>query len=149
MSDSARAPGPVSQSLTRRTALRVGGRAALGAIAASTAASACAIRTGGTVPRTGAAGLVPVDVFWDRIIRRVVGLRPYRPAGFRLETILLPQPEVDYIVLQSGLYMFPRADGILLGGTFERGESSLEVNAEAERRIVEGHRRLFGTMRVT
>ena len=33
--------------------------------------------------------LVPVDVSWDRIIRRVVGLRPYRPAGFRLEAVRL------------------------------------------------------------
>ncbi len=62
-------------------------------------------------------------------------------------TILFPQPEVDYIVIRSGLYMFPRADGILLGGTFERGNSSLDVDAEAERRIVEGHRGLFGSMR--
>lgn len=62
-------------------------------------------------------------------------------------TILFPQPEVDYIAIQSGLYMFPRADGILLGGTFERGDSSLDVDAEAERRIIEGHRRLFGSMR--
>ncbi len=34
-----------------------------------------------------------------------------------------------------------------LGGTFERGEASLDVNAEAERWIVEGHRRLFAGMR--
>ncbi|MYD69530.1 MAG: FAD-binding oxidoreductase [Acidobacteria bacterium] len=64
-------------------------------------------------------------------------------------TILFPQPEVDYIAIQRGLYMFPRADGILLGGTFERGNGSLDVDAEAERRIVEGHRRLFRSMRAT
>lgn len=62
-------------------------------------------------------------------------------------TILFPQPEVDYIAIQSGLYMFPRSDGILLGGTFERGDATLEVDEEAERRIVEGHRRLFRSMR--
>lgn len=62
-------------------------------------------------------------------------------------TILFPQPEVDYIVLQDGLYMFPRSDGILLGGTYERGVATLDVNEAAERRIVEGHRRLFGSMR--
>lgn len=62
-------------------------------------------------------------------------------------TILFPQPEVDYIAIQRGLYMFPRSDGILLGGTFERGDASLDVDAEAERRIVEGHRRLFAGMR--
>ena len=36
-------------------------------------------------------------------------------------TILLPQPEVEYAVLAENLYMFPRRDGIVLGGTFERG----------------------------
>lgn len=36
--------------------------------------------------------------------------------------ILLPQPEIRYAyALQAG-YMFPRADGVLLGGTFEIGE---------------------------
>ena len=34
-------------------------------------------------------------------------------------TFLLPQPEVDYMVISGGLYMFPRSDGILLGGSFE------------------------------
>ena len=61
-------------------------------------------------------------------------------------TILRPQPEVDYMALYDGLYMFPRSDGILLGGTFERGVSDLSVDTEAERRIVDGHRRLFGAM---
>ena len=62
-------------------------------------------------------------------------------------TILRPQPDVDYMALQGDLYMFPRSDGILLGGTFERGVSDLALNVEAERRIVDGHRRLFGAMR--
>jgi len=31
-------------------------------------------------------------------------------------TFLLPQPEVQYAVLTGDLYMFPRSDGILLGG---------------------------------
>jgi D-amino-acid oxidase len=32
-------------------------------------------------------------------------------------TFLLPQPEIRYAVLPGDLYMFPRSDGILLGGT--------------------------------
>ena len=37
-------------------------------------------------------------------------------------TVLAPQPEVDYITIgPAGLYMMPRHDGIVLGGTFERG----------------------------
>lgn len=63
-------------------------------------------------------------------------------------TVLLPQPEVDYIILaENNLYMFPRADGILLGGTFERDVWSLEPNAEAAERVLAGHQQLFGKMR--
>ncbi len=62
-------------------------------------------------------------------------------------TVLVPQPDVDYLLLAGGLYMFPRSDGILLGGTFERGEWSLEPNQAEVRRIVEGHARLFASMR--
>ena len=61
-------------------------------------------------------------------------------------TVLLPQPEVRYIALNQGLYMMPRADGILLGGTSERGEWSLEPNREAEERILAGHADFFGRM---
>jgi glycine/D-amino acid oxidase-like deaminating enzyme len=61
-------------------------------------------------------------------------------------SILLPQPEIDYITLGSDLYMFPRKDGILLGGTFERGEWSLDVNESERRRIVEGHVAFFNSM---
>jgi hypothetical protein len=43
--------------------------------------------------------------------------------------------------------MFPRSDGVLLGGTFEYDEWSLEVNDEARRRVVEGHADLFASMR--
>ena len=62
-------------------------------------------------------------------------------------TVLLPQDEVDYIVLTSELYMFPRRDGILLGGTHERGVETLEVNENARQSIVAGHRALFAGMR--
>jgi D-amino-acid oxidase len=62
-------------------------------------------------------------------------------------TILLPQPEVDYITLQDDLYMFPRRDGILLGGTHERDNWTLEPNAEAARHVLDGHARFFHAMR--
>ena len=58
-------------------------------------------------------------------------------------TFLLPQPEVDYTVIGGGLYMFPRSDGILLGGTFERGNWSTDPDPDARRRILQGHRELF------
>jgi D-amino-acid oxidase len=64
-------------------------------------------------------------------------------------TVLLPQPEVDYAVLTPDLYMFPRRDGILLGGTHERGVETLEPNLEAEQRILAGHREIFQGMRAS
>ena len=62
-------------------------------------------------------------------------------------TVLLPQPEVDYAWLNDeDLYMFPRRDGILLGGTHEPGVESLEPNPAAERRILEGHQAVVDAM---
>ena len=62
-------------------------------------------------------------------------------------TFLLPQPEVQYTVLRGEFYMFPRSDGILLGGTHENGVWSLEPDLEAKRRILEGHRGFFESYR--
>jgi glycine/D-amino acid oxidase-like deaminating enzyme len=58
--------------------------------------------------------------------------------------VLLPQPEVDYALLAGELYMFARRDGVLLGGTFEKGVWTLEPNLEARARIYQGHAQLFG-----
>lgn len=62
-------------------------------------------------------------------------------------TVLLPQPEIDYATIPPGLYMFPRRDGILLGGTFERGVWDLEPNREAQARIFAGHQAFFRDMK--
>jgi glycine/D-amino acid oxidase-like deaminating enzyme len=59
-------------------------------------------------------------------------------------TFLLPQPEVDYCVLSGDLYMFPRRDGILLGGTHERGSWSTDPDRDTTKRILRGHADLFG-----
>jgi D-amino-acid oxidase len=61
-------------------------------------------------------------------------------------TLLLPQPEVNYIVLAGGLYMFPRRDGIVLGGTHVRGDWSLEPDLAAKSQILAGHSRLFSRL---
>ena len=58
-------------------------------------------------------------------------------------TLLLPQPEVNYIVLAGDLYMFPRRDGIVLGGTHVRGDWSLEPDVVAKSQILAGQGRLF------
>jgi glycine/D-amino acid oxidase-like deaminating enzyme len=62
-------------------------------------------------------------------------------------TVLLPQPDVDYAVLDGDLYTFPRTDGILLGGTHQRGVETLDPDLEAETRILAGQRALFEGMR--
>ena len=78
--------------------------------------------------------------------KALFGDEELRPVRGQL-TFLLPQAEVDYIVIKSGLYMFPRRDGVLLGGTFEHDVWSVEVNEETRRRMVAGHRALFEGMR--
>jgi glycine/D-amino acid oxidase-like deaminating enzyme len=60
---------------------------------------------------------------------------------------LLPQREVDYCVIAPGIYMFPRHDGILLGGSFGRGDSNLEPDPAITERILRENGRLFGNMR--
>jgi D-amino-acid oxidase len=59
------------------------------------------------------------------------------PVRGQLE-ILLPQPEVDYCYLSSG-YMFPRRDGIVLGGTWDHDDWSLEPDAEQANEILDAH----------
>ena len=64
-------------------------------------------------------------------------------------TILLPQPEIEYILGIDGeaLYMIPREDGILLGGTFERDVWDLSPNSREAERILQGHSAFFGEFR--
>ena len=52
--------------------------------------------------------------------------------------VLLPQPEIDYAYLGTG-YMFPRRDGIVLGGTWDHGDWSLAPNAEQAAHILDSH----------
>ena len=64
-------------------------------------------------------------------------------------TVLVPQPEVEYGVVStsSDLYMFPRRDGIVLGGTHERGEWSLKPDEAEADRIFRGHQQFFAAMK--
>jgi hypothetical protein len=60
--------------------------------------------------------------------------------------ILLPQPEIDYAyvvpVKDDLLYMFPRKDGIVLGGTSEPGNWSVEPTQQEIDRILKGHAKI-------
>jgi D-amino-acid oxidase len=60
-----------------------------------------------------------------------------KPVRGQLE-ILLPQPEIDYCYLSTG-YMFPRRDGIILGGTWDHDDWSLAPNPEQATGILESH----------
>lgn len=59
------------------------------------------------------------------------------PVRGQLE-VLLPQPEIDYAYLSSG-YMFPRRDGIILGGTWDHDDWSITPNPEQARRLLQTH----------
>jgi glycine/D-amino acid oxidase-like deaminating enzyme len=61
-------------------------------------------------------------------------------------TVLLPQPEIDYAILYGDLYSFARRDGLLLGGTHEEGDWSLDPDLAAKERIVAGHARLHAAL---
>jgi len=84
-----------------------------------------------------ATGLGARELFGDRELVAIKGQL----------TVLLPQAGVDYAVATEDLYMFPRSDGILLGGTHERGVETLEPDLEAEKRILAGQRAIFDGMR--
>jgi hypothetical protein len=44
--------------------------------------------------------------------------------------------------------MFPRRDGVVLGGSHDRGEWSLDPDPNHARRILAQHQRLFERMRL-
>jgi D-amino-acid oxidase len=62
--------------------------------------------------------------------------------------VLRPDPAIDYTALYGGGgYMFPRSDGIVLGGTFQHGNSDLNPDPASSARIVGSAARFFGAMR--
>ncbi len=68
------------------------------------------------------------------------------PVRGQLE-VLLPQPEIDYSYLAAGPYMFPRRDGIVLGGSWDHGDWSLEPDAELTTEILNGHMEVMKGLR--
>lgn len=68
------------------------------------------------------------------------------PVRGQLE-VLLPQPEIDYCYLGDG-YMFPRRDGIILGGTFDHGDWSLKPNPEQATGILEAHAQIMNGLKL-
>jgi len=68
------------------------------------------------------------------------------PVRGQLE-VLLPQRETDYCYLNGSTYMFPRRDGIILGGTFEHEKWSLEPDADQTTRILEANANIMKGLR--
>ena len=64
-------------------------------------------------------------------------------------TILEPQPGVDYAVKSTteDLYMFSRRDGVVLGGSHQRGVWTLTPDPQETARILTSQEKLFGEMR--
>jgi len=82
-------------------------------------------------------GLGSRELFSDQ------GLQPVRGQL----AILEPQPAVRYAYTGSSGYMFPRADGILLGGTFEYDKWDATPQPEDIAKIVASHRAFFRSFR--
>ena len=67
-------------------------------------------------------------------------------------TVLIPQSEIFYSTIggaPSGggfVHMMPRADGIVLGGTSQRGIWTLEPDEDERKRVVDSHISLFNAM---
>ncbi len=80
--------------------------------------------------------------------RELVGDTELRPARGQL-AILLPQPEVRYAYTGGAGYMFPRPDGIILGGTFELDEWSTVPDTQTIAGILDSQRRFFDAFRCT
>ena len=77
--------------------------------------------------------------------RALFGDKKLGPVRGQLE-ILIPQPEVDYCYLSSG-YMFPRHDGIVLGGTFDHDDWSLEPRADQRDWILRTHKEVMSGLK--
>jgi glycine/D-amino acid oxidase-like deaminating enzyme len=84
-------------------------------------------------------GLGSRDLFNDQELR---------PARGQL-AILEPQPEVRYAFTGGPGYMFPRPDGIILGGTFELDQWDTTPDPARIARIVARHKAFFGNFRCT
>jgi glycine/D-amino acid oxidase-like deaminating enzyme len=63
--------------------------------------------------------------------------------------VLLPQPEVTYNLLGVGgpTYMFPRHDGVVLGGTFDHGVATTEPDAAITAQILARHKAMFARLK--
>jgi hypothetical protein len=71
-------------------------------------------------------------------------------------TVMMPQSEVNYHTnggvppvpgASLGIHMMARSDGIILGGTSQRGVWTMEPDEEERKRVVDSHIKVFSSMR--
>ena len=71
-------------------------------------------------------------------------------------TVMVPQAEVQYHThggvppvagASLGIHMMARSDGIVLGGTSQRGVWTLEPDEAERKRVVDSHIAVFGAMK--
>jgi glycine/D-amino acid oxidase-like deaminating enzyme len=82
-------------------------------------------------------GMGAKDLFGDEELTPVRGQVTY----------LKPQPQVDYAVSHDQLYMLPRSEGMLLGGTYELGMPSLTPDLGKRRKMLARHKAFFDSYR--
>ncbi|MCT0205112.1 FAD-binding oxidoreductase [Synechococcus sp. CS-602] len=58
-------------------------------------------------------------------------------------TMLPPDPHLRYTLSAGSLYLHPRSEGILLGGTYSHGDATTSFDTEAEKRILAGFAELY------
>ena len=111
---------------------------------------------GGAVRVRNFATQADIAALPERLVFNCTGLGAREPFGdVELQpvrgqlAILLPQPEIAYAFAGQAGYMFPRADGILLGGTFEPDQWDATPQPESIARILASHQRLFAGLRCT
>jgi glycine/D-amino acid oxidase-like deaminating enzyme len=80
--------------------------------------------------------------------RDLFGDQDLHPARGQL-AILEPQPNVNYALTLGPGYMFPRPDGIILGGTFELDQWDATPQPETIAKIVSDQKRFFSSFRCT
>jgi len=80
--------------------------------------------------------------------RELFGDQELQPIRGQL-AVLEPQPEIRYAITGGPGYMFPRTDGIILGGTYERDVWEPVTEPATIDRIVGRHKRFFESFRCT
>ena len=114
------------------------------------------LKAGGTIRIRRFESLADVATLTEKLIFNCTGIGAKQLVSDDVLTpvrgqlaVLRPQNEVHYAFAGNSGYMFPRLDGILLGGTFERDVWDTTPVPATIDRILRSHRDFFGSFRCT